>query len=319
MMDIFRYASLVKGADNPAQPKQIEACAHDLLLTLADRRFCSLIVDRVPGLALQCFEIATVYQAAPFGPFARNIGTEFVLNTESGFYQEESGYQSGYFGYAKPITKTIFGSYELVERCAADYAFPLDLHYEIIENLSPSQLEGFLRGVLAFFDDYLNQTQGKSHSYALARALGSLKSCIRTLYKLDSISSIDLRTSDEYRKLTAIMRFVVACIKTIDDYGVKPILRKPRKEIFDDPYGAISSLIYEIILSSAYVSTPENVSWHIQHNGVWGEIFSFDKSFAMKVVRFRIRRLLFDQIKELDQSPNFVGAHILGFCLNVLV
>ncbi len=65
VMDIFRYASFAAHGDNPAQPKQVEACAHDLLLALADRRFCSVVVDRVPALALGCFETAKPTKTPP--------------------------------------------------------------------------------------------------------------------------------------------------------------------------------------------------------------------------------------------------------------
>jgi hypothetical protein len=318
--DIFRYASLVKIQGNHASQKKVEACAHDLLLALADPRFCSVIVDRVPGLALQCFEAAKIYQTAAFGLFARNIGTEFIMNTESSFYQEESGYNSGYFGYARPITKIVFGSYELIEQCAANFLSPFDLNHQIIEELSYRQLQGFTRGALAFFDDYLRQTGGRSHSYTLERILSLLESCIRTLYKLDNSvrPEFNFTLSEEYKKLRAVMNFVTVYIDMLSKFEIKPRSKKPNKEEFYDTYDGISNLIYEIMLSSAYVSTPEAVSWYIQHNGVWREIFSFNNSAAMKAVRFKVRRLLFDQLKELDRFPNFVGGHILGFCLNVL-
>jgi hypothetical protein len=284
------------------------------------RSLTHVIVDRVPGLALQCFEVAKIYQTSTFGLFARNIGTEFIMNTESSFYQEESGYSSGYFGYARPTTKIVFGSYELIEQCASNYLSPFDLNHEIIEELSYRQLQGFSRGALAFFDDYLRKTGGRSHSYTLARILSLMESCIKTLYQLDGNikSDFNFTSSEEYKKLRVVMKFVTVYIDMLSKFDIKASSKKPSKEDLYDTYDGISNLIYEIILSSAYVSTPEAVSWYIQHNGVWREIFSFNNSIAMKAVRFKIRRLLFDQLKELDEFPNFVGGHILGFCLNVL-
>jgi hypothetical protein len=58
----------------------------------------------------------------------------------------------------------------------------------------------------------------------------------------------------------------------------------------------------------------------MQHNSVWSNLFNFQKNNgpAAKVLKFRVRRLIYDQVIELSSSPNAVGARYLSFCLNVL-
>jgi hypothetical protein len=153
-------------------------CARQLLLLLADRRFCRVVVDKVPSFAFTCFLLAqeSSYRNVPIFQFARNIGQEFIKNTGSSFYQEESGYYSGLVGYAKPATKIVFGSYEFIERCASQGASPIDTDYREFNAFNPVQLEGYTRAALAFLESNLQITKGRSrtHSYALARMLDAL-------------------------------------------------------------------------------------------------------------------------------------------------
>ena len=53
---------------------------------------------------------------------------------------------------------------------------------------------------------------------------------------------------------------------------------------------------------------------------MWGELFSFNSldGPAGKAVKFKVRRLLYNEIADMKRFPNFKGAKILGFCLNVM-
>jgi hypothetical protein len=100
-----------------------------------------------------CFELAARYSNVPFAQFSRNVGEEFIANEASAFYQEDSGFESGLFGYMKPVT-SVFGSYELLERCATQNACPLDVDYRRLDTFDEKQMEGFSRAASAFFDSY---------------------------------------------------------------------------------------------------------------------------------------------------------------------
>ncbi|MBK8917573.1 MAG: hypothetical protein IPM73_05805 [Betaproteobacteria bacterium] len=79
-------------------------------------------------------------------------------------------------------------------------------------------------------------------------------------------------------------------------------------------------MIFEVIFAASAVTSPNGQCWWIQHNTVWGELFNFNKlgSAAGKVVKFKTRRLLYDEVARMKDFPNFKGARILGFCLNVM-
>jgi hypothetical protein len=78
------------------------------------------------------------------------------------------------------------------------------------------------------------------------------------------------------------------------------------------------ALVFEIIFAASNVSSPDWTAWSIQHNLVWSGIFAFGRDPADKIVAMKVRRLLYDEIKEMNEFVNFKGARILGFCLNVL-
>ena len=313
--DIFRLASKVKFHKSPSKPPVEEVCAYDLLLLLADRRFCNLIVDRDPGFAIRCFLLATEYPGVPFAQFSRNIGEEFVVNSSSAFYQEESGYSSGYFGYAKPITGAVFGSYELIERCATEGASPLDLHYSVIDSLDSIQIEGFKRAALSFFDSYLKKNKYQHHSYAFARLIDSMISCARSIYKING-QSIDTHRSSEYARFSTVADFFKEAINLLDKSGIKARSHKPSERMNYDVYDTLAHAILELISLAANVNAASFICWHIQHNITWNILFSFNNSYAYKILRFKVRRLVYNEI--VQNSGNFVGAHYLGFCLHVL-
>lgn len=57
----------------------------------------------------------------------------------------------------------------------------------------------------------------------------------------------------------------------------------------------------------------------IQHNIVFTTWWYLEESAALNIIAHRYRRMIFDEIKEMETiAPNYKGARILGFCLNVM-
>jgi hypothetical protein len=77
--------------------------------------------------------------------------------------------------------------------------------------------------------------------------------------------------------------------------------------------------MFEIIKYTTTVSAPSDKCWAIQHNTVWDEFFGlFSEGKAWKIINFKLRRLLYDEILRLEKFPNYKSSKILGFCLNVM-
>lgn len=299
--------------------RQGQAYAHDFLLLIGDERFCRIVVDKVPAFAFACFQEAQKYanRPLPVFQFARNIGQEFIRNTSSSFYQEDSGYYSGLVGYTRPATNIVFGSYEFIEKCAADGASPIDTDYREFGEFNAKQMEGYSRASLAFLESCLLVTKGRSHphSYALTRMLDSFGSSLGDVYQMDGVENYS--TMAAYGRLSVTVDFITDAIVLVQKHAVRPktfrILQPRHADIYDD----LAQLIFKAIFAASSVSSPEWTSWSIQHNTVWSHIFDFGDSTASKVVALKVRRLLYKEIKKMDRFANFKGARILGYCLNI--
>jgi hypothetical protein len=194
---IFTLAANVpKARDETNKGKNLRE--HDyavsFLLLIGNRRFCEVVVDRVPTFALRCFREAQKHprHKLPMFQFTRNIGQEFIRNTNSSFYQEDSGYYSGLLGYTQPITSTVFGSYDFIKKCDADGGSPLDTNHREVCEFNATQMEGFARASLAFLESYLKATEGRAHSYVLFSMLNSFEGSL-TLPIHEHCSSTDMR------------------------------------------------------------------------------------------------------------------------------
>lgn len=60
--------------------------------------------------------------------------------------------------------------------------------------------------------------------------------------------------------------------------------------------------------------------WDVQRNTVWAPIENHEvrDTKIMKMVRRKVRRMIWDEIVRMDDFPNYKGAAYIRFCLNVL-
>jgi hypothetical protein len=86
----------------------------------------------------------------------------------------------------------------------------------------------------------------------------------------------------------------------------------------DDLYDEIANLMFEILKLAAQVKTKDFNGWSVQHNAVWSQFFSHHESRTRSIVLFKLRRLIYEEIKTIKRFPNFANAAVLGYCLNVM-
>lgn len=300
----------------------VEDYAYDILLLIANRKFCRNIVGSSPVTAQAFFEEMTSASKfdIPIGQFARNISSEAVAQKGSFLYDEADGYYSGLLGYLKPVTKAVYGDYSLVEALANNFDSPLDLHYEEQWGWDAKQWEAYCRATLITFKDYLEKGYGSQHSYALNRTFKNMESAYRDLYKLNDTPYEYL--TDTYGRLRVVVEFVKDAIDLIDKHPNPPEpLRRIREGTYPkNIYDHLALLIFDMISAASMVKSPPETCWSIHHNMIWSRIFTRyggKDGKAFKIVRFKVRRLLYDEIAIMTKHPNYKGAMILGYCLNV--
>lgn len=300
------------------EPPLVEAYANDILLLIADKRFCRVIVESSPGTALAVFyEMGeTKKYGVQVETFAKNILNEALANKDSFLFHEAEGYESGLLGYHKPLSQAMFANHKMAE------AIGTILEPNIWEKgkWDAAQWGAYCRVVLMTFRDYVEKGFW-NHSFVLYRAKGYIEHAAFDLYKINGIANTALDV-DVQDRLRVVVEFIKGAVEILDKKGVPKHLplRVREKHAAGNFYDYLASMIFEVIFSSSAVRTPKDLCWWIQHNYVWDEFFNFDslKGPAGKVLKFKVRRLLYDEVAHMTQFPNFKGAKILGFCLNVM-
>lgn len=311
---------LEREGEKKKDPPKVEQYANDLLLLIADRRLCRAIVDSSPGTALAVFQaMADVKKhGIQVETFAKNIVNEALANKDSFLYHEAEGYQSGLIGYHKPLSQAMFSNYEMVETIGT----LLDPDIYGKREWDASQWEAYCRIVLMTFRSYVDEGYG-GHSFVLYRAKSNIEHAVFDLYKLDGVAN-SAWDDDLQARLRVIVEFIKGAVEILEKKGVPDYLQlrirdknSPALETF---YDHIANLIFEVVFAASAVTSPKSLCWWIQHNSVWSKLFNFDrlKGKAGAAVKFKVRRLLYSEIADMKHFPNFKGAKILGFCLNVM-
>jgi hypothetical protein len=150
--------------------------------------------------------------------------------------------------------------------------------------------------------------------------MDDIKSAYRDLYKLNE--SPDAYGSDIYDRLRIACKFVKDAIDIINQEPnpPKPLLRVREGTYPKNIYDHLALMIFDICFAASTVKSPTEICWTIHYNTVWSTFFDRinDDAKAWKIVCFKVRRLLYDEIVQLSEMPNYKGSRILGFCLNVL-
>jgi hypothetical protein len=296
---------------------KVEGYANELILLIADKRFCKVIVESSPGTALAFFQ--EISESKKYGIqieiFAKNIVREALLNTNSFLYHEAEGYESGLLGFHKPLSQAMFGSHIMVEKIGTL------LDPDIVGKLKWTnvQWEAYCGLVLITLDDYTDSPYW-NHSTALYRAMDYIKNAVSNLYKVNGLSNSWDR--DEVSCLRTTMEFISNAVEILDKKGVPDYIRlrviKVHSYTSESFYDHFANMIFEIIVHASAVSSPQWECWSIQHNSIWGHIRLYLKGPAGKVIQFKLRRLLYNEVINMNSFPNFKGARILRFCLNVM-
>lgn len=302
-----------------------EGYANDMLLLIADRRFCRRLVASSPVTAIRLLDAVAESKAyhVPIGQFAQNVSTEAIRNKDSGLYHEEGGYYSGLLGYIKPFSRALYGNYELVE-ALKDHS-PLDIHYKSIGAWDSDQFQTYCRAVQMTLKSYLESGHWRQHSFVLARALRDIQETAgRAILEIEK-SGTDY-ISDAWELLRVGVDFIKDSINAIGELAPPPeahtlrIRDRERRRFRDeDLYDQLANAMFEIIHSAAYITGPPDKAWGIHHSSVWGDFFGLRRNNrAWDIVLFKLRRLLYDEVLNLESLPNYKSARVLGICLNVM-
>jgi hypothetical protein len=303
------------------KPSVTEACANDILSLVADRRFCRAVIESSPGTAGALF--SEVAESKKYGiqiqTFARNIVNEAIENRNSFIYHESTGYQSGLIGHYKPISQAIFANYKMVESIGTVF----DADFKSRSKWDSGQWEAYCRAVLMTFGDYIERGNG-AHSSVLFGAIRDITNASSDLHQLSGTENSNW-DSDLVARLGVVIDFTREAVQKLEkkDVPAAELTKRNRGKNPPPPksiYDQIAKLIYEAIDDASAVRSPKDLCWSVQHLTLWDGLFSFGglDGRAGNVVKAKVCRLLYEDVLEMDRYPNFKGARIIGFCLNVM-
>lgn len=297
-----------------------QAYAHHLLMLIGNRRFCKQVARTSPETAIKLFEAMGKSQKyrLPVRAFVQNLMTEALRDPDSILYDEADEFSSDLVGVAKPFSRALFGSYQLVEGLQGGMASPTDLGL-IKLDLTAAQYEAYASASLVFVAAFLKETTNGAESYALNSVFDTMKFASSGAYRLSEANG-RLYDAEETRRVRIAVRFVERAVDLLKAAQAKPFgAAKPAehrraRDIFDK----VADLMFEIVDDVAVVTGPAEHTWYLQHNLVWGEFFGMDDAPQWLAVRRRLVWRLYAHIKEMDTFANYQSAKLLGYCLNVL-
>jgi hypothetical protein len=303
------------------QPR-VEDYAHDILLLIGNRKLCRHIVESSPVTALAFFDAMREQGKfdIPLGQFAKNISTEAISNKDSIAYHEGDGFSSGLIGYLRPWSQTIYGNYPMMKVLGERFGSPLDIHYLAQAAWDAEQWQTYSRAALVTFKAYLISTGGRPHSPVINRAFGDLEHAFNDLYKLNGTIE-EPHAKDIQARFGVATEFVRKAVRLLDEHTPLPPFEPRRRENNHnyDIYDQIAKLMFEIIFAASSVTGPPDRAWVVHYMAAWGRFFGLEtKSPAWRVVQFKLRRLLYDEVARMTDYPNYKGARILGILLNVM-
>lgn len=317
---------LAKGREAHGRKPTPGECARDILLMLGNRKLCRHMVGCAPGAIIEILKCAGRAEtpALPLSQFARNVAEEAISNRDSGLYHEDDGYQSGYFGYVKPLSESLFGNYDLISGLGAGFGSPLDPSYRSVKAWDSEQLSVFTRGALLALRDYLTQHKDViSQAYALNRAFEHVKIAADDIYTWDA-DATGAVLSDVMDKFQTAIKFARDAVDLIDEQPNIDIGRLRTNELRPGIQDKtlcdhIAELMFELLTAASSVRGKSFTVWHLMHNTAWTNTLGHSgNGKACRAVNFKLRRLLYKEIKNLETWPNFRSANVLGLCLYVM-
>lgn len=317
---IVKYASRMPHGVLPGDIPLAVRCAHEILLLIGDRKFCRKVVSSSPG-TIQAFFLALANYPGRYSPlsaFAMNVSAEAIAQTDSFLYHEDKGFYSGWLGHVKPISQSLYGSYDILERFGG--LSPLRIPYEDRAEWDAIQWGAYCSATLMAFKSYIDPETHASSSVIY----GALHDIGDSLSPLSQAENYKGPRSEGYDRLRAVSDLVKGCLKALAELKERhPIERLSgfTKKKRDDIYEELAKVVVELIgWTSRIETTPEDfLLWMVHHNLIWGEFVNTTADdAAQRVFRARLFLLLRKEILEIHQWPNFRNAHVLGFLLHVL-
>lgn len=308
----------------------IKNAANNIILLLANRKFCKVIVSNSPLTAYLIFQAISKKDKydIPAYQFSAIVSEEALLNKDSVIYHENDAYSSGLMGYTKQWSKAIYGDSVLIDNFEQYHLSPFSINYKAFYKFDSIQWEAYGRLICIYLDDLCLREEHLVHSHSFSSALSNYEHCTNNSYKLNENINDELR-SELINRVSVATDLVRNIFSTVHKRNTNTSFIKNQAESKKDPYpkdisDSIAEMMLNIIFNATQIKVKDFTLWHVHHNIIWEGFFgctSFynneNRSVLYKKTKGKLIRLMYEEIKQIDGMPNYKNTRIAGYLLNV--
>lgn len=317
---VINFANSYKQINDQNSP---EYYAYNTVLLLGNKKLCRQIMATCPTTAIEYFYDMSDSQQlnAPVENFCKNISAEAITNNDSILYHEDDGYTSGLTGYSKPFSRALYGDYNLLSMLHRKHGSTLDIPYEYLKIWKADQYTIYARLALLTLKSFMELEYKSNQSKVIEASMRIIKDSSQFVFTHDTIKK-DYYYSDDYQKLNNSVDYFESAVNVIEENGgiaLYSLRLKDSNYYFQgDLYDHIAHSMFEIIFTASTLKGKKGRLWDIHYSTVWSKFFNHMDNESWKIVRFKLRRALYDEIMRLNEYPNYKSSRVLGFCLYVM-
>ncbi|SDY59699.1 hypothetical protein SAMN05444340_111108 [Citreimonas salinaria] len=301
---------------------KLEAHAANLLLLLSDPRFCDVVAEEIPTFPAYLAEqmVALRRPDAPAHLVIRRVVISLLAKPQSALFVENEWLEQGFAGEVKPITRSIFRNWHKLEQFEGGIESPLDLDYPHARTWDAETWTVYFGMAKEYVRGLTSSEFRNSDANGLSYVLRTTERAYERIGDVEKYENVFDPHNPRWHASEA-NKFLTDIIKIFDESGEHVYFSKKDRYYFgSDLSSKLAKLLYEAIFHASSVNTKDFTMWDVQHNIVWSPISRFEirDTKIMKMVRRKLRRMIWDEISRMDGFPNYKGARFVRFCLNVL-
>lgn len=302
---------------------RFEAYSYQMISLLSDVRFCELVARELPSFPAMLVE--RLVELKRYDTMAslviRRMVIALISNKNSALFVENEWLAQGYFGKTKPITNSIMFNWPRFENIGRHGNSPLDLSYPYAEKWDLVTWQVYF----GMAKEYLAGLRESGDQLANRQGVSEILRTMEVAYRRLGEVNESLGVSDPYSR-TRIAReaneFLYSLVELADEKNEWVEFDRRNKHFYGrDLSSKIAYSLEESLFDIAKVESDSFYTvWHVQHNTFWYALqdHKLEDSKTMRMVRRKLRRMIWSEIKTMESFPNFKGAYYVRFCLFVL-
>ncbi|WP_304881169.1 hypothetical protein [Pseudotabrizicola sp.] len=308
--------------EEPITLSAVQTHAHFLLELLGDTRFCEMLASEIPSFPAHMVEEAINMKRydVRIQLMVRRTVLAMLKRPNSALFVENEWLEQGFIGDAKPITRAIFKNWHYLESYERGLESPLDMSYPHARTWDTETWRVYFGLAREYVRGLVFQGRPNWDARGIHYILETTKKAYENLGDMARYESTFSSQNPLWHAREA-NKFLNELVVIFDESG--GWVGFDRTDDFrygHDLSSRIAELRFETIFTAAQVNTKEFRMWDVQHNLVWYpiEMRSARETKVMMMASRKLRRMIWNEIVQMDDIPNYKGAAYIRFCLNVL-